>query len=194
AGRRLGAKIGFEHAQDRPKNGSAGEPELPAFCLELLGELRIEQGIEYDAGRSLHLDQDPLELLHRAHQGVNVLDRRDGRVLCGRRPRHCDQRLPGGIGNEMEMKKPGLALNHAGRPIAVNSWGRGHVWGPSASGLAGSPGVPSTLVTSLDRIGLFTGMLWRTAGPFRPSTGSIVSYFLALMDPWQVTSAACIHL
>jgi hypothetical protein len=56
----------------------------------------------------------------RAHQRVDVLDRLNGGVLGRCRPRHGDQRFPGRVRNEMQMKKTGSARWHE---WPVNQWG-----------------------------------------------------------------------
>ena len=60
-----------------------------------------------DAGHLLDFSEHPVELLLRSHQRMHVLDRHDLGVLRRRRPRHRNQRLSGGIGDQMQMKIAG---------------------------------------------------------------------------------------
>ena len=72
----------------------------------------VQHGIEHDSGRSLDLGDDALKLLFGAHQRIDVLDRRDGRILGRGRTRDRDQCLAGRVGHKMQMKEAAAALWH----------------------------------------------------------------------------------
>ena len=86
--------------------------ELAAAALDLLDQLPLDDRVEDDAGRLLHLLQYPLELLHGAHEGMHVLDRAHLRVLHGGRLGHGGQGLAGGIGDQMQMEVAGQHVGH----------------------------------------------------------------------------------
>ena len=129
---RFGAEIGLQQAQDRTEDRQARQTVFAALALEAPGQIRIEQRIEHDAGRGLDLAQHTVELLLRAHQRIDMLDRRHIGILRGSRARDRDQRLAGRIRNEMKMEIAGLAMSHR-HGTDVETWGEGHVFWRSAS-------------------------------------------------------------
>ena len=113
AGRRFRSEVGLKQAQDRTEDIEIRHAEFPAFRLQPLQKLWIEQGVEHDAGRGFYLVEHPVELSLAADQRVNVLDRRHGDVLGGRRTGDGDQRLAGRIRNEMEVEIASGTVRHA---------------------------------------------------------------------------------
>ena len=75
-------------------------------------QLFLHDGIEYDAGRLLHLLQHARELLFRAHQRMHVLDRAHLRVLHRGGLGHGGERLAGGIRDQMQMEVAWRAVGH----------------------------------------------------------------------------------
>ena len=113
AGRRFRSEVGLKQAQDRTEDIEIRHAEFPAFRLQPLQKLAIEQGVEHNPGRGFHLVQHSVELSLAADQRVNVLDRRHGDVLGGRRTGDRDQRLAGRIRNEMEVEIASGTVRHA---------------------------------------------------------------------------------
>ena len=103
--RALAAEIGLEELQHRIEDRKKRQPERAAFLFERVGELAIEQCVEYDARRFIELIQDTVELLAGAHQRVDVLDWRHIGVLRRSGARDREQRLSGCVGDEMQMEK-----------------------------------------------------------------------------------------
>ncbi len=95
----------WNSAEHRIEDRQARNAELAALGLQPLGERRIQHGVEHDAGRGFDLGDHAIELLFGAHQRIDVLDRRDGRILRGGRARDRDQRLAGRVRHKMQMKK-----------------------------------------------------------------------------------------
>ena len=108
----LGAEIGLQQRQHRPEDRQARHAQLAAMVFEPLHQVLLEQRVEDDAGRLLDFGQDAVELLLRAHQRIDVLDRHDLAVLRGRGPRHGRQRLAGRIRDEVQMEVAAAALWH----------------------------------------------------------------------------------
>ena len=112
--RGFGAKIGLQKLQHRSQDRQARQAHFPAAIFKPFQQLVVEQGVEDDAGGLLDFGKDPVKLLLRAHQRIDVLDRRDLGVLRGRGPRYGGQCLTGGIRNEMKMKITAGTLRHDG--------------------------------------------------------------------------------
>jgi hypothetical protein len=99
------AEIRLEHAQNRVQHRQAGTAEVAAGVLQPVGEVWLDQGIEDDAGGGLQLAQHAIKLRRRAHQGIDMLNRRNALILGRGRPAHRDQRLAGRIRHQVEMEK-----------------------------------------------------------------------------------------
>src|SRR5205807_625593 len=70
--------------------------------------------VEHDAGCRLDLRNHAVELLFGAHQRIDMFDRRDRRILRGRRARDRDQCLAGCVRDEMKVKETAGAMRHGG--------------------------------------------------------------------------------
>ncbi len=116
--RGLGAQIGAQQVVDRPQDRQAGRAGLAGHLLQPLAEIAPHQRVEDEARRGPDLRDHPVELRGRAHQRVDVLDRRHALVLGGGRAPDIDQRLAGGVGDEVEVE---VAAAHSdrlcGRPL-----------------------------------------------------------------------------
>ncbi len=111
-GRLRRAEIGFEHLHDRLEHVQARHLELAAAPLDLLDQLLLDDGVEDDARRLLHLLQHARELLLGAHQRMHVLDRAHLRVLHRGRLGHGGERLAGGIRDQMQMEVAWRLVGH----------------------------------------------------------------------------------
>jgi len=98
------SEIGFEDLQDRLERGHAGNIQPLAGLLELFGKLTVEEGIEHDPGRCLHVLHHPLELAPAADQRMQVLDRPDLGVLHPDRLGDGGEGLAGRVGDHMEVE------------------------------------------------------------------------------------------
>ena len=113
AGGCFGPEVGLEQGKHRAQNVQVRNAEFAASRLQPLQELRVQQGVEHDSGRSLHLVEDAIELALAADKRVNVLDRSYGDVLGGRRASDRDQRLAGRVGDKVKMKIASGSIGHA---------------------------------------------------------------------------------
>src|SRR5262249_28510457 len=94
----------------------------PAFSLEPIGQLGIEQGVEHNPRRGLDFGEHAIKLLFAAHQRVDVLDRGDGRILCGSRTRDRNQGLAGRVRDEGKVEVARGARRHrlgCGKPCEL---------------------------------------------------------------------------
>ena len=116
------AEIALQDLQHRLEHRGAGNADLAAGRLEPLAEIAVDQRVEDDARRFLEVGDDPVELLGRAHQRVDVLDGADVGVLRRSGASDRDQRFAGRVRNHVEVEEA-FAVLHAVIPSPVDeSW------------------------------------------------------------------------
>ena len=93
--------------------GDARNVEPLAGLLEHLDQLRIDHGVEHDAGACLDILQHPLELPPAAHQGMDMLDGADLRILHSHRLGDRDQRLAGRVRDHVQVESAGSIHGYA---------------------------------------------------------------------------------
>ena len=79
--------------------------DVYAAMLELIAKLLVDYREQDDSRLALDLAKDTLELLGRAYQRIDVLDRLVVGIMCHRRARNRVECLTGCIGNQVHMKK-----------------------------------------------------------------------------------------
>ena len=88
--RRFSAQIRMEQVQHRSQNRETGKAQRAAFLFQPLHQVLLQKRVEDDPGRLFDFCENPVKLLLRPHQRVNVLDRHDLGVLRRGGSRHCD--------------------------------------------------------------------------------------------------------
>ena len=111
---RLHIEEGTEHIEHGPQHVDAGNGRRLAGFFEPNGQILLHQRIENNARSSLDVGDDALDVPHRSHQGIDVLDGHHRVVLRCCRPADGEQRLAGGVRDEVDMKI-GLASLHGRR-------------------------------------------------------------------------------
>ncbi len=76
-------------------------------CSSSSASSAVDDGVEHDAGRRLHVLEHPLELAAVTHQRVDMLDGAHLRILHPHRLGDHDERLAGRVGDHMEVERAG---------------------------------------------------------------------------------------
>ena len=116
AGRR--AEIGLEHGQHRLQHRDAGQAHRGAALVDHVRKLLVDDRVEHDARLLLDVLEHLRQLLFGADQRIDVLDR--ARVLVLRRSRAAggEQRLAGGVRDQMQVEEAlRFVHNRLGQPV-----------------------------------------------------------------------------
>ena len=89
------------------------QAQFGAFLFQAFDQIIVQQRIQYDARRFLDLGQHPIELLRRSDQRIDMLDRRDMRVLRRGGMGHRGQRLARRVGDQMQMEIAWVAMRQS---------------------------------------------------------------------------------
>src|SRR5262245_9091830 len=74
------------------------------MCLQSMHEAVLERRVEDDARRVGACRRGMVELLGRAHDGVQMLDGRNIGVLSRGGPGYCNQSFTGGVGKQVKVE------------------------------------------------------------------------------------------